>query len=409
MICTRNFREHIIDVFYDSKSIDLIEELRITRDKGNYTFDCNNDRLFESFILDYIKKNTLNNFKYIINIMCEEKNIKLQYQTAKFIENNLCHNYFVKKRENNKCFSILEHYLSHDIEIVNKIIKCIRNESINNKNLNVLTNLLVSNSECNCIGKIIVEDYDTLEYFCQIIRNNNHNKSIKNNITNLILKCVNYEKGVLFFQNNEINIKILIDFIKSNIYFDQISKTNLINILGILFKNINCANILLNDNDILNKIYENDIDDINDKYLKCAYANLIINICNHDSLRIIITNNDNIIDLLKKLYNEVKFTQFLKNKIGNTLVSLDEYEFVFGQTCTRNIRASNRAINKLCIDEYNSKKDAQISKCTICQFDFLENDKIIKLHKKCYFHDNCLKQWLECNNCCPNCRLELPR
>ena len=49
--------------------------------------------------------------------------------------------------------------------------------------------------------------------------------------------------------------------------------------------------------------------------------------------------------------------------------------------------------------------------CPICMADFLESDEIVPLpcDEKHYFHQACIKAWLEKNNTCPLCKKEITK
>lgn len=46
--------------------------------------------------------------------------------------------------------------------------------------------------------------------------------------------------------------------------------------------------------------------------------------------------------------------------------------------------------------------------CTICQENFKSNEKIVILHNEHAFHRDCIKEWLKCKPCCPNCNAVVP-
>ena len=49
--------------------------------------------------------------------------------------------------------------------------------------------------------------------------------------------------------------------------------------------------------------------------------------------------------------------------------------------------------------------------CPICMVDFAESDEITPLpcDEKHYFHNECIKLWLEKNNKCPLCKKEITK
>ena len=149
--CERNFREQIIDSFYDLKSVNILEELKTVRDQGDYWFDSNNNRLIENFIIFFIKKDEIKNLRIIVNILCNQKNFKIQLQMGRFFKNLIYHETFIKNTSDGRKYSSLEHNMNHDYIIVNKIFNSIKNKEIPNKNVNMFLELL-NISNCNCIG-----------------------------------------------------------------------------------------------------------------------------------------------------------------------------------------------------------------------------------------------------------------
>jgi hypothetical protein len=47
-----------------------------------------------------------------------------------------------------------------------------------------------------------------------------------------------------------------------------------------------------------------------------------------------------------------------------------------------------------------------IDKCTVCQFDYEENEKIRQLKCGHCFHCECVDNWLEKDKKCPVCKFE---
>ena len=50
-----------------------------------------------------------------------------------------------------------------------------------------------------------------------------------------------------------------------------------------------------------------------------------------------------------------------------------------------------------------------VSECSICQEDFQAGANVVKLPCRHLYHTDCVIHWLETNNTCPLCRLELPK
>ena len=75
-----------------------------------------------------------------------------------------------------------------------------------------------------------------------------------------------------------------------------------------------------------------------------------------------------------------------------------------------------KVIANNCIQSYKKRKVLKIktlhsndeenllNECTICIEKYKKNDKIITLDCDHNFHENCIKEWLNNKNSCPNCR-----
>ena len=74
------------------------------------------------------------------------------------------------------------------------------------------------------------------------------------------------------------------------------------------------------------------------------------------------------------------------------------------QECKK--RKNNKPYKKKIYTIDNTENDANInySICSICLEDFEIGDVISELKCEHYFHKKCIKQWLNVNNTCPNCR-----
>tara|TARA_B100001094_G_scaffold121516_2_gene117222 strand:+ start:2508 stop:3188 length:681 start_codon:yes stop_codon:yes gene_type:complete len=64
--------------------------------------------------------------------------------------------------------------------------------------------------------------------------------------------------------------------------------------------------------------------------------------------------------------------------------------------------------DKLYHTRYKKMYKNQFHMCTICQENFKSNEKIIILHNEHGFHRDCIKEWLKCKPCCPNCNATVP-
>ena len=64
--------------------------------------------------------------------------------------------------------------------------------------------------------------------------------------------------------------------------------------------------------------------------------------------------------------------------------------------------------DKLYHTRYKKAYKSQFHMCTICQEEFKSNEKIIILHNEHGFHRDCIKEWLKCKPCCPNCNAIVP-
>ena len=53
-----------------------------------------------------------------------------------------------------------------------------------------------------------------------------------------------------------------------------------------------------------------------------------------------------------------------------------------------------------------SSDGVKAESCSICLLDYQENDQVIPLpcDEKHVFHEECIKEWLKKNNCCPLCK-----
>lgn len=64
--------------------------------------------------------------------------------------------------------------------------------------------------------------------------------------------------------------------------------------------------------------------------------------------------------------------------------------------------------DKLYHTRYKKAYRNQFHMCTICQEEFKSNQKIVVLHNEHGFHRDCIKEWLRCKPCCPNCNAVVP-
>ena len=84
--------------------------------------------------------------------------------------------------------------------------------------------------------------------------------------------------------------------------------------------------------------------------------------------------------------------------------------FPFMPNINNNVnRVDPNILNSLPETEVNdaSKLDPDNKNCVICLEDFVDKDHIICLPCIHVFHSDCIKSWLEKNNCCPTCKFEL--
>ena len=116
------------------------------------------------------------------------------------------------------------------------------------------------------------------------------------------------------------------------------------------------------------------------------------------------SQSSNILDIVSSLlnYNE---DNHLENII-NYLMANDPNQY-------GNPPASKKAVESLESLEINEtiyldlKKNGLIE-CSVCKEEFTLIEKVKKLPCKHYFHEDCLRPWLEQRNSCPTCRHELP-
>jgi len=68
-------------------------------------------------------------------------------------------------------------------------------------------------------------------------------------------------------------------------------------------------------------------------------------------------------------------------------------------------------IKDLVRTKFNTVANPAQEMCPICMLDFQESDEIVPLpcDEKHYFHQNCIKAWLEKNNTCPLCKKEITK
>jgi hypothetical protein len=73
--------------------------------------------------------------------------------------------------------------------------------------------------------------------------------------------------------------------------------------------------------------------------------------------------------------------------------------------------AAPQFIQALYRTKFNPQSNNAFTECAICMVDFTETDDIIPLpcDEKHYFHQDCIKQWLEQNNNCPLCKKEITK
>ena len=82
---------------------------------------------------------------------------------------------------------------------------------------------------------------------------------------------------------------------------------------------------------------------------------------------------------------------------------------IFGSYCCNSvIKEIKKNINE-CRIEHNllekiNNNEIDGYSCPICLEEFKESKNIRKLKCKHIFHKNCIKEWLEKENTCPNCR-----
>jgi len=55
-----------------------------------------------------------------------------------------------------------------------------------------------------------------------------------------------------------------------------------------------------------------------------------------------------------------------------------------------------------------SQMKGRFPRCSICQTDFVQNNKVAILHgnEGCAFHQNCIRKWFRYKSTCPNCRTD---
>ena len=65
---------------------------------------------------------------------------------------------------------------------------------------------------------------------------------------------------------------------------------------------------------------------------------------------------------------------------------------------------NNYKINKIPIIKIRSNDNLLLDECSICLERYDKNDKIMNLKCNHKFHKDCLNEWLQNNNTCPQCR-----
>ena len=71
--------------------------------------------------------------------------------------------------------------------------------------------------------------------------------------------------------------------------------------------------------------------------------------------------------------------------------------------------ASRQAVDRLALVKIGEKEQAEPQLCSICQENILVGTDAMSMPCKHLFHPHCLRQWLESNYTCPECRCELPQ
>ena len=67
----------------------------------------------------------------------------------------------------------------------------------------------------------------------------------------------------------------------------------------------------------------------------------------------------------------------------------------------------NRIMELLPSTILNENKEGENNECVVCLSAFEAGDSITTLPCAHIFHTDCIKSWLESNNCCPICKFEI--
>ena len=206
---------------------------------------------------------------------------------------------------------------------------------------------------------------------------------------------INKYKSELKKLKNELNEKnSIIDELKeknnnNNVYND---------------KNVDSINSNDKNNNSINNFEDNNNFDYNDNYINennDLYINEDINKYNNSIL-----NNESKLDeyfAIQAVEQQI-LDEICPNPDSMTYEQLLKMEENMGNV---NKGLSKEKIKKLPIILFKKNIFKDEDKCVICQEDYIENEKILKLTCGHIFHNNCIENWLIKEKKCPFCKEEI--
>ena len=114
--------------------------------------------------------------------------------------------------------------------------------------------------------------------------------------------------------------------------------------------------------------------------------------------------------------SENQYNDIYSYELNNTNINNEDPAFLFVGVSTLFCYYFCSILFDILIDKYKrykietklllpiNIKDIKENKCSICLEEYIENNNIIKLNCEHQYHKECIKEWLNINRNCPQCR-----